>query len=62
MEVIAIHFYIIDREFGTGGHAYTGYFFNYVEAAEFMADNRAVHNSIRAIYAERVEVSPDFFF
>ena len=62
MKVIAIHFYIIDREFGTGGHPYTGYFLNYIEAAQFVADNRAAGNGIRVIYSERVEVSPDFFY
>lgn len=60
--VIAIHFYIIDREFHTGGHFYTGYFLNYIEAQDFMKDNRKAGNTIWAGYAERVEVEKDFFF
>lgn len=61
--VIEIDFYIIEREFGeTEQKIYTGYFLNYTEAAQFIADNKAAGNAIKPYYSRHTEVSKEFFY
>ena len=59
--VITITFYIVDNEFDMT-YMHKGYFLDYKEAAQFIADNKAAGNSITPISAKREQVEARFFY